>query len=150
MEGELIARPERLDALRPLLRFYQRAGLQKWTRKYGLLGKGKLALLEAQLPFIDQPRALTGQANAQSWQRIYPSSGKHRGDVGLFLGCVARVTDVETINSAIVVLNRLGYTVHLPAQQTCCGALHQHGGELETAQKLARQNIRAFEEFTRS
>jgi len=148
VEGELIARPERLDALRPLLRFYQRAGLQKWTRKYGLLGKGKLALLEAQLPFVDQPRALTGQANAQSWQRIYPSSGKHRGDVGLFLGCVARVTDVETINSAIVVLNRLGYTVHLPVQQTCCGALHQHGGELETAQKLARQNIRAFGELT--
>jgi glycolate oxidase iron-sulfur subunit len=148
VERELIAKPERLDALRPLLRFYQRAGLQKWMRKYSLLGKGKLALLEAQLPFVDQPRAPAGKANAQSWQRIYPSSGKHRGDVGLFLGCVARVTDVETINSAIVVLNRLGYTVHLPAQQTCCGALHRHGGELETAQKLAEQNIRAFEELT--
>jgi glycolate oxidase iron-sulfur subunit len=147
VERELIAKSERLDALRPLLRFYQRAGLQKWMRKYGLLGKGKLALLEAQLPLVAQPRALTGKANAQSWQRIYPSSGQYRGDVGLFLGCVARITDVETINSAIVVLNRLGYTVHLPARQTCCGALHQHSGELETAQKLAGQNIRAFEEL---
>jgi glycolate oxidase iron-sulfur subunit len=85
---------------------------------------------------------------ARSWQRIYPSIGEHRGDVGLFLGCVARLTYATTIKAAVVVLNRLGYTVHVPGQQTCCGALHQHGGELEIAQSLARQNIRAFEELT--
>jgi glycolate oxidase iron-sulfur subunit len=149
VERELIAKPKRLDALRPVLRFYQRAGLQKWMRKSGLLGKGKLALLEAQLPLLDKPCTLPGGAGmAQSWQGIYPSIGEHRGDVGLFLGCVARLTDATTINAAVVVLNRLGYTVHVPGQQTCCGALHQHGGELETAQNLARQNIRAFEELT--
>ncbi|MEP6878633.1 MAG: 4Fe-4S dicluster domain-containing protein, partial [Nitrosospira sp.] len=42
IESELIARPARLDALRPLLRFYQRTGLQKVVRKSGLLGKTKL------------------------------------------------------------------------------------------------------------
>ena len=146
VERELIAKPERIDALRPFLRFYQKAGLQKWIRKSGLLGKTRLALLEAQLPLVGKPHSISGDAGAaQSWQRIYPSPGKQRGEVGLFLGCVARLTDVATINAAIVVLNRLGYTVHVPREQTCCGALHQHGGEPEAAHQLARKNIRAFE-----
>ena len=32
-------------------------------------------------------------------------------------------------------------------EQLCCGALHAHSGDLETARKLARQNIDAFERF---
>ncbi|SEL03880.1 (Fe-S)-binding protein [Nitrosovibrio tenuis] len=149
LEHELIAKPERIEALRPLLRFYQRTGLQKWMRKSGLLGKSKVALLDAQLPIIYKPCSLPGGTMpAQSWQERYPSTGEQRGEVGLFLGCVARLTDAATINAAIVVLNRLGYTVHVPREQTCCGALHQHGGELETAQKLARQNIRVFGELS--
>ncbi|MDE2367057.1 MAG: (Fe-S)-binding protein [Betaproteobacteria bacterium] len=148
VERELIAKPERIDTLRPLLRFYQRTGLQKWMRKSGLLGKARLALLESQLPLVGKPLRLpAGAGAAQSWQRVYPSTGKQRGEVGLFLGCVARLTDVATINAAIAVLNRLGYTVHVPRGQTCCGALHQHGGELEAARKLARRNIRTFEEL---
>ncbi len=143
-ERELLTRPARIDALRPLLRFYQRGGLQKWTRKSGLLGKATLALLEAQLPPIGKSFAALGGADSGSWQAVYPSAGKPRGQVGLFLGCVARLTDVATLNAAIFVLNRLGYTVHVPPAQTCCGALHQHGGDLETAAQLSRRNIVAF------
>jgi len=57
---------------------------------------------------------------------------------------VARITDVSTLNSSIYVLNRLGYTVHIPADQTCCGALHQHSGALKQAALLAQQNKSAF------
>ena len=31
--------------------------------------------------------------------------------------------------------------------QVCCGALHAHAGDLETARELARRNIDAFERF---
>lgn len=31
--------------------------------------------------------------------------------------------------------------------QVCCGALHAHAGDLETARKLARRNVDAFERF---
>lgn len=74
----------------------------------------------------------------------YPAQGKARGVVGLFLGCVARLSDAPTLNAAVFVLNRLGYTVHVGAKQTCCGALHRHNGELETAQGLAQENREAF------
>ncbi|MGE0101802.1 MAG: (Fe-S)-binding protein [Blastocatellales bacterium] len=35
-------------------------------------------------------------------------------------------------------------------QQVCCGALHAHSGDLETARDLARRNIDAFESFLNS
>jgi glycolate oxidase iron-sulfur subunit len=142
MERELIAQPSRIDELRSLARFYQKSGLQKWLRQSGLLGKAQLALLEAQLPDIGIPAG-----GGRSWRAVYPSEGKPRGEVGLYLGCVARLTDVETINAAIFVLNRLGYTVHVPQRQTCCGALHRHGGDQRVAGQLAHQNMGAFNEL---
>jgi glycolate oxidase iron-sulfur subunit len=137
VERELIAQPSRIDALRPLLRFYQRSGLQKWVRKSGLLGKTNLALLEAQVPFIDQPRS-------SPWAVVYPAVGEPRGEVGLFLGCVARVADATTLDAALFVLNQLGYVVHVPTAQTCCGALHRHSGDMDAAAQLERQNMQAF------
>ena len=142
-EKEFIAKPARFDALRPLLRLYQTSGLQAWVRKSRMLGKTKLAVLEAQLPFIGTPCS-TSNKTTTSWQAIYPASGNARGEVGLFLGCVARLADVATLNAAIFVLNRLGYTVHVPPAQTCCGALHRHGGDIQTSMQLARENMAAF------
>ena len=146
VEDEILAKSGRLDALRPLLRFYERTGLQKAVRKSGVLGKTKLAVLEGQLPPVGMPCSLSGKGGVtNTWQAVYPSIGNSRGEVGLFLGCVARLTDVATLNSAIFVLSHLGYTVHVPSMQTCCGALHQHGGDRQAAAQLARQNMTAFE-----
>jgi len=142
-EKEFIAKPARLDALRPLLRLYQTSGLQAWVRKSRVLGKTKLAVLEAQLPLIGTPCSASNKT-ATSWQAIYPALGNSRGEVGLFLGCVARLADVATLNAAIFVLNRLGYTVHVPPAQTCCGALHRHGGATQTSMQLAQANMTAF------
>lgn len=146
VENEILAKSSRLDALRPLLRFYERSGLQKIVRRSGVLGKTRLAVLEGQLPPVGTPCSLSGRGGvANTWQAVYPAIGNPRGEVGLFLGCVARLTDVATLNSTIFVLNHLGYTVHVPSTQTCCGALHQHGGDRQAATQLARQNMRAFE-----
>src|SRR5690242_14650684 len=145
---EFVAKPERIEAMRPLFRFYQASGLQKWARRFRLLGNSRMALLEAQLPLIDKPQSLVGTGGREgAWREIYlpdPSVVKQRGEVGLFLGCVARLADASTINATIRILNSLGYAVHVPGGQTCCGALHQHSGELEEARKLANQNLGAF------
>jgi glycolate oxidase iron-sulfur subunit len=74
----------------------------------------------------------------------YPAQGAQRGAVSLFLGCVGRLADAETLRAAIFVLTRLGYEVHVPRGQGCCGAMHQHGGDLARAEGLARRNIAAF------
>jgi glycolate oxidase iron-sulfur subunit len=132
---ELITKPWRLEKLAPLLHFYQQSSLQKWVRRLNVLGLLGLRAMEQHLPPVTR---------SASWNEVYPANGKVRAEVGLFLGCVARIADIATLRSAIFVLNRLGYTVHVPRLQTCCGALHQHSGDLIAAKKLAQKNLEAF------
>lgn len=134
--NQLIAKPRRIEAIGRLLRWYQRSGLQRLLRKSGVLEHLAVSVLEGQLPSLARP---------VRWRRVYPSTGRERGAVGLFLGCIARIADVATLRATIFVLNRLGYTVHVPAKQTCCGALHQHSGESDKALELARQNLSVFD-----
>jgi glycolate oxidase iron-sulfur subunit len=66
------------------------------------------------------------------------------GEVSLFLGCATSVMDSETLASTIFVLNRLGYTVHVPSSQTCCGGLHRQTGDKAGAEALEKRNRAAF------
>jgi glycolate oxidase iron-sulfur subunit len=43
----------------------------------------------------------------------------------------------------VLVVN--GYAMVKASGQKCCGALHAHAGDLDTARSLARSNIKAFE-----
>ena len=146
IEKEFIAQPTRFDKLRLLLFFYQKIGLQGLLKKLEMFKQIKFFELNAQLPKIKFPRTISNKkGTSRSWERTYLPTGEPCGEVGLFLGCVARLTDTETINASIYVLNRLGYTVHVPPIQTCCGALHQHGGDTKIAMQLAQQNVTAFD-----
>lgn len=131
----LIARPARLEKLAPFLRFYQQSGWQRLARGLGILRVLGLEEIERHLPPISR---------GFNWRETYPATGTARGEVELFLGCVARITDDTTLKAAIFILSRLGYTVHVPPAQTCCGALHQHTGESHAAKRLAAQNLKAF------
>jgi glycolate oxidase iron-sulfur subunit len=105
------------------------AGKVGWLKRFGL------ERIATRLPPL-RPQPV--------WKTVYPAMGKVRGEVGLFLGCVARVTDVATLTASIFVLNRLGYTVHVPPRQGCCGAMHASLGEPERARAFEEQNLRAF------
>lgn len=116
-------------------RIYQRSGLARLARKRVPAQRASLSRLNAYLPPLPRvPR----------WQPFYPPSGGERGRLALFTGCVNPVLDADTIHAAIRLLNRLGYGVHVPAGQVCCGALHLHGGDPETAGEFARRNITVF------
>ena len=47
-------------------------------------------------------------------------------------------------HEVVDVLQRNGFEVHFPREQTCCGAAQWHTGDEALAKKLARQNIDAF------
>ena len=74
---------------------------------------------------------------------FYPGNNP-QGEVMFFLGCVARVVDHDTIKSAIALLQKHGFAVHVPLGQSCCGALHRHLGDEASARDLALQNMDAF------
>ena len=142
----LVTHRRRRRALARLLRLYQRSGLRRAVRATGLLrlldlGAGgrrpghRPSDWEAQLPPVPAP---------PRWQARYPAQGERRATVALFTGCVGEALDGPTLNAAVRVLTRLGYEVLVPPAQTCCGALHQHGGDPHTARRLARDNLAAF------
>jgi len=108
---------------------------QALAGKAGGLTRFSLVRTATQLPPLQAQPA---------WKAVYPAVGKVRGEVGLFLGCVARVMDVETLKASIFVLNRLGYTVHVPPRQGCCGAMHASLGEPEKVHAFEEQNLRSF------
>lgn len=119
-----------------LLRLYQRSGLRYTARATGLLGAVGLSRADTALPELARPGR---------WLRYYPPSAPQRGTVALFTGCVAELADTQTLQASISVLNRLGFGVHVPRGQACCGAIHQHNGEPQRAAELAQRNIDAFE-----
>jgi glycolate oxidase iron-sulfur subunit len=136
---QLFPSPERLALVAGLLRAYQRLGLQRLVRASGLLRRlpGRLAEAEALLPRVSsrffEPRGTV------------PARGAVRKRAAFFAGCIMRVAFAETNQASVRVLARAGCEVALPEEQICCGALHVHAGERETAKELARRNIAAFE-----
>jgi glycolate oxidase iron-sulfur subunit len=64
----------------------------------------------------------------------------------LFTGCVTASLDRQTLMATIQVLNILGYDVHVPGRQVCCGALYQHAGEMQKACALMRTNVQVFDD----
>lgn len=142
LEQQLIAKPTRLDILRPFFKFLSKSRLLHKLRSHNSLKTSELAHLLAQAPEFNIPETVS----KHNWQQTYPAQSAVLGEVGLFLGCIARLYDLMTLHSSIFVLNHLGYTVHVPPSQTCCGAIHQHSGDKKTADQLAQQNKAAFDE----
>lgn len=117
------------------LRFYQQKNLQKTARLLHLPSLFGLGKLERLVPTLQESNTL---------QNYYSAKNEVKGDVGLFVGCMGELFDFETVTAAIQVLTHIGFNVHLPENQTCCGALALHDGDAKTAQNLAPQNQSAF------
>lgn len=88
------------------------------------------------LPMVEKP---------VTWQNLYPATTEKNGAVSLFLGCAGNALDTHTLQASIQVLNQLGYDVHIPAQQTCCGGIARQMGDAEESSKLVAQNKSSFD-----
>jgi glycolate oxidase iron-sulfur subunit len=115
-----------------LLAGYRRLGLASLGQR---LGGAAARRLHALLP---------NGIRSHRWNRVYPAAGDPMGRVGLFTGCIGRITDQPALIAGIRVLNRLGYEVVVPPDQRCCGAMHLHSGDAAAAENLARTNRKAF------
>lgn len=77
-----------------------------------------------------------------------PAAGAYgtgeRGEVFLFTGCIATALDGTTLSASRDALVEAGYRVVVPAAQGCCGALHHHAGDRDTAAALGARNRSAF------
>lgn len=67
-----------------------------------------------------------------------------RARVSLFAGCATAEMTPRTFAAVRQVLEINGCIAACDAGQRCCGALHAHAGEAESARRLARRNLAAF------
>jgi glycolate oxidase iron-sulfur subunit len=91
-----------------------------------------MAMLESTRPAVRLPR----------WR---PRGDGTREPVALLEGCVMRGLYGHTHEATRRTLAHNGYRSARAPGQGCCGALHAHAGDLETARALARTNVAAFE-----
>lgn len=131
----LVEKPARMNRLAILLKLYQQSGLQWLLRTSRILRLLQLDNLDADIPQLAPLKVLA---------EFHSATDKTKGKVVLFTGCQADMADQPALASSIRLLNRLGYEVHVPAKQNCCGALHLHAGHREKAIELMRRNIDAF------
>jgi glycolate oxidase iron-sulfur subunit len=126
---------------------YQRAGWQELARRLGLLKLMGLAETEQLLPKINDHFLF---ARGQRYAPALPANGvsepgSHPKRAVLLTGCVQSVAFARVHEATIQTLQINNCEVVLPRGQQCCGALHAHGGDIERARRLARQNIAALE-----
>ncbi len=74
-----------------------------------------------------------------------PHGDGSRGTFALLRGCVMEGLFAAANRSTVRTLVDNDYRAVPAPGQHCCGALHAHAGDLETARSLARRNIAAFE-----
>lgn len=67
-------------------------------------------------------------------------------DVTLLEGCVMSGLFSHVNDATTKALAHNGFRTCATSGQRCCGALHAHAGDLESARALARENIVAFEQ----
>lgn len=136
--------PSRLSLAFSAARVMRNTGLPKLLRKLGLaklLPKKMqfgLALLESSTGM-----GLSGGEKYKSNQ-LEPGAKNQAQSVSLFTGCVGSGLFARVNEATSRVLKVNGFSVSVPDQQVCCGALHAHAGDLEGAKILARRNIEAF------
>src|SRR5690606_3443893 len=90
--------------LRWLTRLLRLAGISRLAELFG-------ARLSSQMHAVSRP-PISG---------VHQTSLETRGNVALFLGCLARPLDADTAHASIRLLNACGYVVNIPADQGCCG-----------------------------
>ena len=73
-----------------------------------------------------------------------PAVGTRRATVALFTGCIGDVMFRHANWATARVLQQNGCDVHVPRDQTCCGAIHFHAGSEQPAREMADQNVAAF------
>ncbi|NHN31929.1 (Fe-S)-binding protein [Paenibacillus agricola] len=142
-----------------LLKLYQRSGLQTVTRKSGVMNlfPQHMREMEQILPQASSDGVIVAWEKlglAAAWETasngqrmlVIPQAGTSAkvARVGMFRGCIMDVLFTETNVNTVKLLSEAGFEVVIPEAQTCCGALHAHAGEGDSARGLARTNIDVF------
>lgn len=123
------------------LYYAQAIGLQKLADKTGMVKilPKSLANMQKAVEKVASPKE-----RKKRLQTIKPV-GTPKGKIWLTTGCVMDMMFFETNQNTAKILAKLGFEVQFHENEQCCGAMHAHSGEKDTALELAKKNIEIFE-----
>ncbi|QDU88515.1 Lactate utilization protein A [Pirellulimonas nuda] len=138
----LFMRPRLLRLVGRALYVCQRPWLRGTAYRIGLMRllPRRLRELEPQAPTMAPPFSDARIRAVES-----PPDGQKRYRVGLLTGCVHDLAYAGVNRATADVLLANGCEVVTPRRQPCCGSLHAHNGDPESARELARRLIDAFD-----
>jgi len=152
--------PKRLKAVFAISRLLRSARLIRFAYRKGLARRiapkvdFALSLLMTTAPDEATGRLGDGATRRHSDKEISdrpvaqsPSPPVALRSVSVFTGCVMEGLFKHVNDATKRVLAANGCELDEVGAQVCCGALHAHAGDMETARELARRNIDAFERF---
>ncbi|MFW6142741.1 MAG: (Fe-S)-binding protein, partial [Desulfovermiculus sp.] len=98
------------------------------------------------VPGVDKEQVVPRLASKsfRSRHEEYIPAGEDTNPVVFFTGCSANYIFPLIAEAALWVLNRLGRSVYIAADQMCCGAPAECHGDQETVHELARKNLFAL------
>jgi glycolate oxidase iron-sulfur subunit len=134
---------KRIKILARILRFYQVSGLQKiirYTKILKVVSK-KLHNIESLTPPIS-----VNFSDESLPAKLVPA-GTVKKKVGFFYGCFMNVMFADINLDTIKVLLENSCEIIIPKDQECCGSMHAHNGDMDTARLLAKKNIEAFKKY---
>jgi glycolate oxidase iron-sulfur subunit len=140
--GKIFRSARAFDMFMAFLRFYMKSGLRAIVRFSRILRlmPWHVADLEKLTPTTPGKHRPARRKN----DYILIPAGGTNGTVQFFTGCIADHWLQKAQHATIRMLLRAGYSVFIPGDQQCCGALHIHLGEKDAGATLARANIAAF------
>jgi glycolate oxidase iron-sulfur subunit len=117
--------------------------LQKFLHSSGILKYlfPKLAEIEELSPVIPEKFSDT------FIREISPSMGEETLKLAFSYGCLMNIFFPEINKDTVELLNKLNAVVISPVNQSCCGSLNAHNGDIKTAKQLAVNNIKEFGRF---
>ena len=136
--------PGRLKAAFAFARVFRDSGLANLLLLTGI-PRELSSRFEFGLALLDGSRGFNTANLSAPANNISSQSKLSREEVFLFKACVTEGL-FERVNQATErVLKANGCEMKRPQNQSCCGALHAHAGDLDGARVLARRNIDAFQ-----
>jgi len=161
----LFIHPRALRLAGRVLWFWQASGLQTLVRRSKLtallprrlrelelqtpriarhFSDGLIARVEYSKPFSAE-NAEDAKMNSSALSASSAVDPKHRYRVAVLTGCVQDLIFSDVNRATVDVLRANGCEVVTPRAQFCCGSLHAHNGDLETARALARRQLDAID-----
>lgn len=136
----IFTRPRLLRLAGRALRVWQASGLQALARRAGLM-----KLLPASLRRLEPQAPVVLSRFSHQLIRAVERKGEAARRVAVLTGCVQDLAFADVNRATVDVLLANGCEVHTPPVQPCCGSLHAHNGDLQTARELARRQIDLFD-----